>query len=178
MNFDDLPRWLLICEGLRLKPYLDTKKKWTIGVGRNLEARKITKDEADYLTSRDKDKSRVESLSKKWYRNTDEIVEYLKKRELSPEEAEYILKNDIKNCIDSLIKHDFYISAPAPLKCALINMAFQMGVSGLLKFRKMIKYLNEKNYSKAASEALDSEWGREFVKRSKDVADIIKSADK
>jgi len=36
-------------EGLRLKPYLDTSGKWTIGVGRNLSDSGISEEEAFYL---------------------------------------------------------------------------------------------------------------------------------
>jgi lysozyme len=40
-------------EGLRLKPYLDTAGKWTIGVGRNLSDRGITRNEALILLDND-----------------------------------------------------------------------------------------------------------------------------
>lgn len=40
-------------EGLRLKPYTDTVGKLTIGVGRNLDDRGITEDEAMYLLRND-----------------------------------------------------------------------------------------------------------------------------
>ena len=42
-------------EGLRLKPYLDTVGKTTIGVGRNLSDRGITQAEADLLLNDDID---------------------------------------------------------------------------------------------------------------------------
>lgn len=40
-------------EGLRLKPYLCTAGKLTIGIGRNLDDRGITEDEARYLLRND-----------------------------------------------------------------------------------------------------------------------------
>ena len=40
-------------EGLRLKPYKCTGGKWTIGVGRNIQDRGITEDEAQYLLIND-----------------------------------------------------------------------------------------------------------------------------
>lgn len=40
-------------EGLRLKPYKDTVGKTTIGVGRNIDAIGISKDEAMYLLAND-----------------------------------------------------------------------------------------------------------------------------
>jgi lysozyme len=43
-------------EGLRLRPYVDTVGRLTIGVGRNLDAEGITDDEAHYLLSGDIDR--------------------------------------------------------------------------------------------------------------------------
>lgn len=40
-------------EGVKLKPYYDTKRKLTIGIGRNLDDVGITPDEADYLLTGD-----------------------------------------------------------------------------------------------------------------------------
>ena len=40
-------------EGLRLKPYQDTIGKLTIGYGRNLDDRGISKEEAEYLLKND-----------------------------------------------------------------------------------------------------------------------------
>lgn len=44
---------LLVEEDCRLKPYRDTKKKLTIGIGRNLTDRGISRDEAEYLLAND-----------------------------------------------------------------------------------------------------------------------------
>jgi lysozyme len=40
-------------EGVRLKPYKCTSNKLTIGIGRNLEDKGITRKEADYLLNND-----------------------------------------------------------------------------------------------------------------------------
>lgn len=44
---------LVLHEGLRLRPYLDSVGKMTIGVGRNLDDRGITRDEAMTLLEHD-----------------------------------------------------------------------------------------------------------------------------
>lgn len=56
---EELRKQLIVEEGLRLKPYLDTVGKWTIGVGRNLSDVGITQDEAMLML--DNDLLRVES---------------------------------------------------------------------------------------------------------------------
>jgi lysozyme len=54
MNHRDILRaQLVIDEGLRLKPYKDTVGKLTIGIGRNLDDRGITKDEAYVMLEND-----------------------------------------------------------------------------------------------------------------------------
>lgn len=53
MNMDALLEQLVEHEGLRLKPYRCTAGKLTIGCGRNLDDRGISKDEALYLLQND-----------------------------------------------------------------------------------------------------------------------------
>ena len=52
-NTKDLEDQLIDHEGLELKPYRCTADKLTIGVGRNIEERGITEDEARYLLQTD-----------------------------------------------------------------------------------------------------------------------------
>jgi Phage-related lysozyme (muraminidase) len=52
-NKEDLIEQLIDHEGLKLKPYECTAGKLTIGVGRNLEDRGISDDEAEYLLHND-----------------------------------------------------------------------------------------------------------------------------
>ena len=49
----DYKTTLIADEGLRLKPYKCTGDKWTIGVGRNLEAKGITEVEAMFMLDND-----------------------------------------------------------------------------------------------------------------------------
>jgi lysozyme len=53
-------------EGVRLFPYTDTVGKLTIGVGRNLTDKGITRDEAEYLLSNDVDEVRA-ALRREFY---------------------------------------------------------------------------------------------------------------
>jgi lysozyme len=53
MDIDELTQELRLDEGVRLKPYTDTVGKLTIGIGRNLDDRGISDDEADYMLAND-----------------------------------------------------------------------------------------------------------------------------
>ena len=48
---------------------------------------------------------------------------------------------------------------------ALEDMAYQLGATGVLEFRKMLAALVKRDYATAAREALDSAWARETPKR-------------
>ena len=65
---------LILHESNRLKPYLDTVGKWTIGVGRNLTDRGITADESLYLLNNDITRvTREVSLALPWFNNLDPV---------------------------------------------------------------------------------------------------------
>lgn len=57
---------------------------------------------------------------------------------------------------------------------ALRNMAYQLGVSGVLGFRKMLEALERGDRVAAASEALDSRWARQTPTRAARVAALIR----
>ena len=55
-------------------------------------------------------------------------------------------------------------------------MIYQIGFSGVRKFKKTIRYIKEDNFSLAAEEMLDSKWARsDSPNRAKELSDIIKS---
>ena len=57
----------------------------------------------------------------------------------------------------------------------LIEMVFQLGKTGVSKFRKMWDALSEKNYIGASYEMLDSRWAKQTPNRAKDMAQIMKA---
>jgi len=54
-------------------------------------------------------------------------------------------------------------------------MAFNLGVAGLLGFKKMIVALKNGNYQLAAKECLDSRYAKEVGARAKRVAETIRT---
>lgn len=91
-------------------------------------------------------------------------------------EAEIMLRNDIARCKAELAPYAWYVEQPAGVQMALLNMCFNIGIGGLLGFRKMIMALTVKDYTKAAKEALDSKWALQVGQRAKDVALMIREA--
>jgi len=57
----------------------------------------------------------------------------------------------------------------------IIEMVFQLGRTGVKKFRNMWKALAEHNYIGASFEMLDSKWAKQTPNRAKDMADQMKA---
>lgn len=70
---------------------------------------------------------------------------------------------------------DFFWSLPEEVQDVLIEMAYQMGVKGLLNFKKMLNVLSKKDYSGAADEMLDSRWAKQTSGRANFLAYIVRS---
>jgi len=82
-----------------------------------------------------------------------------------------LLGNDITRVMAELDKKIPWWKDEAPLRQrALINMAFQLGVNGLMKFKKMIRAMEIGHYDRAYTEALDSKWAKQTPNRALEVA--------
>ena len=81
MNLEKLKQELIDDEGLRLKPYKDTKGLTTIAVGRNLDGHGLTVEECMYLLKNDIDRNWWDLHS-----IFDDIVKY-------PEDVQHVLLN-------------------------------------------------------------------------------------
>ncbi len=143
---------ILLHEGLRLQPYFCTKGKQTIGVGRCLDTNPLTKEE--------------EKVVGDWHHGITKCA------------AMYLLRNDIKRIYRELAKKiDFFKELDGERQYALIDMAFNLGVNGLLKFKKMLSYIAAGNYIKAADECLNSQYAKDVGKRAIRVANTIKNGE-
>lgn len=69
-----------------------------------------------------------------------------------------------------------YSDAPESVKRALLNMSYQLGIRGLLGFRRMLDCIADRDYVGAAAEALDSRWAEQTPERAERVAKWIAEA--
>lgn len=56
----------------------------------------------------------------------------------------------------------------------LVNMAFQMGISGLGTFRRMLAHLQAGHFDKAADEMLDSKWAKNHLTRAGELSEQMR----
>lgn len=96
---------------------------------------------------------------------------------ISENEAEVMLVNDIYRVMESLNDYGLLIDHTQPRQDVLINMAFQMGINGLLKFKNMLRALDDRSYSLAAKEMLNSLWAKQTPERAKRLARQMRLGD-
>lgn len=67
-------------------------------------------------------------------------------------------------------KLSFFATASFVTKTILINMAFNMGVAGLLTFKNTLRYVGEKNYKQAATNMRKSLWFQQVGRRAEELS--------
>ena len=90
--------------------------------------------------------------------------------------AEMILERKLKKLTDAIrSKIDWFDDSPQEVQDVVTNMCYQIGLSGFLKFKKTIYYLETEQYQEASEEMLDSLWARQTPNRAKELSEIIRS---
>ena len=97
---------------------------------------------------------------------------------ISEREAELMLENDILKLFAVLPgKIDFFNELDKVRADILVNMAFNMGVNGLLKFKKMLTAIDDGYFTRAAAEILDSKWAFQVGDRALELAEQMKTGE-
>ncbi len=135
-------------EGVRSDLYRCTAGKLTIGVGHNLNAHGSGADIAHY-----------------------------RRHGASPQEIERWLTQDIQRATAALErnfgKEQWFQELSPNRKMALVDMCFNLGEGGLLKFKETLALLRAGKFKAAAAEALDSKWADDVGTRAQRIAHII-----
>lgn len=77
---------------------------------------------------------------------------------LSTDECWYLMRNDLASARKQLEPFPWYQNQDTVRQGALVELVFNMGLGGFLKFVCMIKALGERAYVVAASELKQSAW--------------------
>lgn len=94
---------------------------------------------------------------------------------ISPEEALYLLANDIQRVIAQLTPHDWYSAQDPVRQAALINLAYNLGVTGLLGFPKFLLHMGAKEYAEAAAQLTGTLWHKQVGVRADRIIKQIES---
>ena len=137
---------LIAHEGMVLTVYQDTLGIDTIGIGRNLKDRGISKEELDHMD--------IPSMAIVYEHGITEA------------DARYLAMNDMKIVEDELCRvHKCVEDLDAVRQLILMDMAFNMGVPRLCKFKRMWNAIQESKFDAAAREMLDSRWAKQVKSR-------------
>ena len=134
-------------EGLVLTVYQDTLGIDTIGIGRNLKDRGISKAELEHMD----------------IPNMDVVYEH----GITKKDAVYLATNDVQIVEEELCRaHPCVNSLDSVRQLVVMDMAFNMGVPRLKKFKNMWAAIHDNDFKTAAKEMLDSRWARQVKGRS------------
>jgi lysozyme len=94
---------------------------------------------------------------------------------ITKEEALDLLMNDIRRCEkEAVAAFPWYIDLDSTRKDVIISMVFNLGLTRLMGFRKMIKAMEDKNYEEAADQMLDSVWAEQVGKRAEELSRMMR----
>lgn len=95
---------------------------------------------------------------------------------LSKDEAELLLIHRLEQKGRELEqKEPFILKLKHDKQEVILEMCYQMGVDGVLKFKKMWEALKKGDYKKASVEMLDSAWYMQTPARAKKLSDLMKA---
>lgn len=150
MNHEDidLVSFIRMNEGLRLKPYRCPAGKWTIGVGYNMEAHGIPGWMVDKILSG---------------------------RGITEQDADRLLIEEVAKCITACkAMVSGFTEASHNRQIALVDMCFNLGPTGLSKFKNMLSAIKVGDWKKAARSAQASKWYTQVKSRGERVVRMLR----
>lgn len=99
----------------------------------------------------------------------------IKDLELDTDVCDIILERKLKNLEDRVnLKFSWYKYMPQEIKDVVMEMCYQLGVTGVSKFKKTLAYLQDKRWEEASVEMLDSLWAKQTPNRAKELSNRVK----
>ncbi|MDO8454089.1 MAG: hypothetical protein Q7S59_05915 [Sulfurimonas sp.] len=96
---------------------------------------------------------------------------------LSESEAEYLLRSRLSDIMkDITTRKPMLLKLPLFKQVIVYEMAYQLGVNGVLNFQKMFRALEGNYYALASKEMLNSKWAKQTPNRAKVLSSKMASA--
>lgn len=89
---------------------------------------------------------------------------------LTKKEAEYLLLSDLTKVEAEANMISYFSELNETRQAVIINMIYNLGITRLLKFKKMHKAIINGKFNTAATEMLDSKWARQVGNRANRLA--------
>jgi lysozyme len=111
-----------------------------------------------------------------WTIGVGHLVDKRKGGKLPEHIIDALLDYDIKVHSEELFKRAPWVVTLDPVRQAvLIDMAFNLGVDGLLEFKNTLRAVQEKRWADAAAGMLASKWATQVGKRAVRLAEMMKT---
>lgn len=92
---------------------------------------------------------------------------------ITVDEAMFLLDNDLDAANRDMRQYMWFRKLSPVRQHAVVAMRFNLGLTGLLKFQRMIAALEAQDYAIAKAEALDSAWSKQVGKRADELAEQL-----
>jgi lysozyme len=113
-----------------------------------------------------------------WTIGFGRLIDERKGGHITLEEGLFLLNNDIDEKTEELLKRLPWVNdLDDARKGALVNMAFQMGVDGLLKFKNTLELIKNGKYKEASDAMLDSLWAKQTPNRASRLSAQMKTGE-
>mgnify|MGYP003120798641 FL=1 len=100
----------------------------------------------------------------------------IKDLELDEDICDMILDRKLDNLKSMIkLKFDWFKYMPPEIKDVVMEMCYQLGVTGVSKFKKTIAYLRNEQWEEASVEMLDSLWAKQTPNRAKELSKRVRS---
>jgi lysozyme len=134
-------------EGRRSKAYKDSRGIWTIGIGHNLQ------------------------VDPTLYPHLQHLVDV----GLTDQEIDDLFAHDVLTASKDLDLHlPWWRNLDVTRQAVILDMTFEMGIGGLMKFTHALASLQAGDYAKAAEQFTESAWDKQVPNRAKEDTDLIR----
>lgn len=111
-----------------------------------------------------------------WTIGIGRLIDARKGGGITKEESSYLLNNDIRRkTVEVKAAIPWFGKLDEVRQGVLLNMAFQMGTEGLLKFKNTLRMVESGQYDAAASGMLESLWARQTPERAKRLSEQMRT---
>ena len=102
----------------------------------------------------------------------------LKDKGLSEDEIDYLLQNDISEFKSGVQDTwSWWDNLDDVRQRVVVDMAFNMGLGGLSKFKKTLGHIESGEYEEAASEMLNSRWAEQVGRRANALSEMMRTGE-
>lgn len=113
-----------------------------------------------------------------WTIGVGRLIDKRKGGRLTDEEIDFLLINDVKECVADLDRHlPWWRSLSDARRRVLVNMRFNLGMAGLLGFKNTLRFIEAGEYKRAAQNMLLSKWAKQVKGRANRLAEMMEKGE-